>query len=319
MSDEESIESGVPQGSILGPLLFITCTNDIGKEMNGYDIFNYADDMAILVKGINIAEIESKLEQAISKANSYYNRNSLLNNATKTEIMLLSTKQKINQTRGLKVKVNYGGEEKYLYGEEYLKILGIHIDQTLSWNKHISYIKKNATNSIRNIHRANKLVPLKQRRVLYNSLIVPHFTYGDVIWNNCGRMNTNKLQQAQNYAAKSILGVNRYSSSTEALKKLELIPLNQKRDIHTAVFLKKSLEGKAPIKHKEKYQNQQRPSHLRQGRLQLPRHRTKLYETGTFYSSIKIWNSIPRDIQQTSIENFKTKFQKHKLQKFIEP
>ena len=173
-------------------------------------------------------------------------------------------------------------------------------------------------NSIRNIHGANKLLPMKQKRLLYNSLITPHFTYGDIIWSQCGRKNSNKLQQAQNYAAKSILGVNKYSSSTEALKKLELLPLHQKRDIHSAVFVKKALERKAPSKIHEKYNAHQRPSTLRQGRFRTPTHKTSLYETGTFYSSLKIWNSTPEDIQRTPLENFRMQLQKYKLSNFTE-
>ena len=319
ISDEESVESGVPQGSILGPLLFITCTNDIEKEMEGYDIFSYADDMQILVKGTNIKELERKLEVAIKKANSYYNKNSLLNNATKTEIMLLGSKQKLNKLRRLQVKVTEEGKEKYLYGEESLKILGLHIDQSLTWDKHISHIKKKATNSIRNLHRANKLLPMKQKRVLYDSLITPHFTYGDILWNRCGTINSNKLQQSQNYAAKSMLGVSRYSSSKEALKKLELLPLAQKRDIHTAVFVKKAMEGKVPSEIHMKYINQQRPSNLRQGSFQIPRHRTKLYETGTYYTSIKIWNTLPQKIKENNLASFKHMLQKQKLEKYTSP
>ena len=69
-SDQENVESGVPQGSILGPLLFITCTNDLVKELNEYDIFTYADDMQILVKGKNVQELSKKLEEAIKKSKS---------------------------------------------------------------------------------------------------------------------------------------------------------------------------------------------------------------------------------------------------------
>ena len=121
-SDEEIVESGVPQGSIIGPLLFITCTNDIEEHMKDYKIFSYADDMQIMVKGKTIAEVENKLEKAIKTANIYYNRNSLLNNTTKTEIMLLGTKQKLDKTRRLKVQVTEDGREKYLCGEENLKV-----------------------------------------------------------------------------------------------------------------------------------------------------------------------------------------------------
>ena len=316
-SDEEIVESGVPQGSILGPLLFITCTNDIVQEMSEYQTFSYADDMQIVVTGNSIEEVENKLEEATKTANLYYNRNSLMNNSTKTEIMLLSTKQKLNKNRRLKIKVIDGNTEKYIYGEEYLKILGLHIDQTLSWDKQTSQIKKKATNSIRNLHRANKLLPMKQKRILYNSLVTPHFSYGDVIWNKCGRTNTNKLQQAQNYAAKSILGISKYSSSKESLKKLELLPLEDKRNIHTAVFVKKCLEGQAPKALTSRYNSFQRPVRLRQGNLQLPTHRTQQYENGPLYSSLKIWNEVPQNLKQTNLTNFKNEFQKQKLSTFL--
>ena len=316
-SDEEFIESGVPQGSILGPLLFITCTNDIVEELKENKIFSYADDMQILVKGKTIEDLENQLEMAIQTANIYYNKNSLLNNAAKMEIMLLTTKQKLNKTRQLKVKVTDGDTEKYLYGEESLKILGLHIDQTLSWDKQASQVKKKATNSIRNLHTANQLLPMKQKRVLYNSLVAAHFTYADVIWNKCGRINENKLQQAQNYAAKSILGLSKYSSSKQALRKLELLPLQEKRNIHTAVFVKKTLENKGPKELIFKYNNSRRPEALRQGNLQLPTHKTQQYENGPFYASLKTWNSTPQNIKQTDINQFKDKLQKHRLAQFL--
>ena len=74
-SDIENIESGVPQGSILGPLLFITCTNDLYSKLEEYEIFTYADDMQIVIEGGNVNELGSKLEAAIQKANDYYNNN----------------------------------------------------------------------------------------------------------------------------------------------------------------------------------------------------------------------------------------------------
>ena len=318
-SDEETVESGVPQGSILGPLLFITCTDDIEDAMQDYQIFSYADDMQILVKGTSIKEIERKLEEAIKKANDYYNRNSLLNNATKTEIMLLGTTRRLNKAGKLKVKVvNEENETEYIHGKEYLKILGVLVDQTLSWDKHISQIKQKATNTIRNVHRANKLLPMKQKRILYNSLVTPHFSYCDIIWNKCGRANTNKLQQAQNFAAKSILGVSKFSSSNEALKKLEMLPLEEKRNIHTAVHVKKIIEGNAPEAIKLRYSNLKRPAGLRPGNLQLPRHKTKQYEDGPLYSSLKIWNATPQHIRDTELNQFKDNLQKYKLRTYLE-
>ena len=113
-SNIEDIESGVPQGSILGPLLFITCTNDMLEKLDEYEIFTYADDMQIVIKGKNVKELGRKLETAIKKANDYYNSNSLLCNPTKTEVMLIGTKMRLSNAEVLKVEVTNGYETKNL-------------------------------------------------------------------------------------------------------------------------------------------------------------------------------------------------------------
>ena len=320
LSDEEMVESGVPQGSILGPLLFITCTDDLATELDQYETFSYADDTQILVTGKNIKEVQNKLIKAIQTANNYYNKNSLLNNISKTKIMLFQQPNapKSNEGNILEIKPSDIPQlEKSIFGQDHLKILGIYIDKNLNWNKNTSYIKQKATNSIRNLHQANKILPMKQKRILYNSLVVPHFTYGDVIWNCCSKENARKIQQAQNFAVKSMLGLSKRSSSTDALKQLELLPLEEKRNIHAAVHVKKVLDGIGPKETIEKYNNLKRPEDLRPGILQYPKHKTSQYEKGPLYTSIKVWNSIPNHFKNLKVNQFKDNIQKYKLQNFL--
>ena len=317
LSDEEEVESGVPQGSILGPLLFITCTDDLATELNQYESYSYADDTQILVTGKTLEEIQRKLIDAIQTANTYYNKNSLLNNIRKTKIMLFQPQGSKNDKILEITPKDIPQLEKPIYAQDHLKILGIYVDKNLTWNKQISYVKKKATNAIRNLHRANQILPLQQKRILYNSLVVPHFTYADIIWNCCGKKNCKRIQQSQNFAAKSILGLSKRSSSTEALKRLELLPLEEKRNIHAAVYVKKALEGIGPPQTVNKYNQQKSRTDLRPGILQIPKHRTAQYEKSPFYSSIKVWNSIPNSIKDLKTETFKNNLQKQKVENFI--
>ena len=321
ISNQETVESGVPQGSILGPLLFIITTNDISQALEEYEVSIYADDMQILVHGSNINEMQVKLEAAIKKANNYYNENSLLCNPTKTEIILFGTEHQIAKQNKLQITVRNETETKVLTGDKHIKILGVYLDQHLNWNKHISFVKQKATNSIRMLHRINHCLPRKQQRILYNSLVVPHFSYADIIWTNCGRKNIQKLQLAQNFAAKSMLGKSKRSSASSALKTLELIPLEQKRQIHLAVHVKKTLVGNTTENIQKMYLNQLSRDNSRsaiRGDLTYPKHRSKQYSDGTFYTSLKIWNSIPLHLRDNNLNNFKTELQKHYTKQYLE-
>ena len=319
-SNIEDIESGVPQGSILGPLLFITCTNDMLEKLEEYEIFTYADDMQIVIKGKNVKELGRKLEIAIIKANDYYNSNSLLCNPTKTEVMLIGTKMRLSNAEVLRVEVTNGDETKILIGEKSLKLLGVHIDQNLDWNRQITHVKQKAVNSIRNLNRINQLIPMKQRRILYTSLVTPHFSYADIIWNNCGSSNCNKIQQAQNYAAKSMLGLCKSTSSTQALKKLEMIPLADKRKINLAIHVKKALEQKSPENIQNLYLKQQSLQNNRATEkriLNFPKHNLQQYQEGTFYTSIKAWNAVPTHLKNTTLTTFKKNLQTYTTKQYF--
>ena len=96
-SIEHTVTSGVPQGSILGPILFICFTNDMANTFTNCKIISYADDTQLIVTGNHKQQVKSKLEELIKQAQKWYNENSLMNNASKTEIIIIGKKtQKIN-------------------------------------------------------------------------------------------------------------------------------------------------------------------------------------------------------------------------------
>ena len=107
----------------------------------------------------------------------------------------------------------------------------------MNWNRQINEVNKKARNATINLQRINQLLPFKSRMILYNSLVASHFSYADTVWAGCSTKNQNKLQRTQNMAVKSMLGLKRDASSETALKKANLLPLNQKRKIHEAVYI----------------------------------------------------------------------------------
>ena len=204
ISKEESVESGVPQGSILGPLLFLCFTNDLPEYLEKYcTVFSYADDTQLLVEANNSNELQHKIESVVEAAQNWYNSNFMKNNTTKTEIIVFNpTKEPCD----IFLKTEENGKEKIIKPKRKIKILGVFIDNELSWVDHVNYVKKRTFNVTRQLHRVNFFLPLKNRVMLYNTLLAPLFNYADIIWGGCTKKAAKSLQLVQNFAVRSITG-----------------------------------------------------------------------------------------------------------------
>ena len=316
-SEEEPVTSGVPQGSIIGPLLFLAFTNDLPEAFLGKcKIVAYADDTQLLVEATNLKQLLKKIEDLIQTAQKWYSKNSMKNNIGKTEVLIINNKKA--NLKNINIKVNDDGEVIEIKPKSHIKILGVLIDDKLNWTKQVNSVKRNALNSIRNLHRINHLLPTKLKVNLYNSLVSPYFDYADVVWGGCSKENSRKLQLAQNFAVKSITGNKKFDSATNSFEKLKFLKLHQRRTIHETVFTHKSILNLNPTNINSDYLQQRPTSNTRNsemGKLNLPRHQTARYENSPLYRTIKSWNSCPNDIPTENIKIHKTSFQKYLLNK----
>lgn len=103
-------------------------------------------------------------------------------------------------------------------------------------------MKSRTSNSIWNIARSKNILALPSRIILTYALVVPHYNYGDVVYDGCTLDTNLNLERSQNYTAKALLGHSKFSSTTNALHKLNWIPLQQQRKIHQGVFIHKALK-----------------------------------------------------------------------------
>ena len=313
-SSEETVMSGVPQGSILGPLLFLCFTNDLPNCFTeNQKLLSYADDTQILVDANSIQELKMKIENVINIAQSWYEKNSMKNNSGKTEILILN----IGRWKKEKIKIKVIQDKKpvTIKPQQHIKVLGVHIDSKLNWDMQVNHVKKKSLNITRNIHRINHTLPIKQRIQLYHTLIEPHFSYADIIWGGCGKLNAQKLQTVQNFAAKSITGHRKRDAATPSLHKLKFLKLEQRRRVHETVFTHKSLVDKNPENINTLYLNQLSLGNTRQaynGKLNPPKHRTAKYQQGPLYRTLTSWNKCP--IRETGdVNKHKQLLQKHLL------
>ncbi len=136
-SEPGSLSCGVPQGSILGPLLFITYINSLPEALDGFNTFLYADDTAILTTGDSPEAIATNLNEALSKASDWMTMNKLSLNVSKTKCMFMGTAQRLYNADFPEISCN--GE--IVDRVESFKYLGIFLDNQLRFNIHADYVK----------------------------------------------------------------------------------------------------------------------------------------------------------------------------------
>ena len=146
LSDEQEVLSGVPQGSILGPVLFIIFTNSLAEDLSNYHITSYADDTQIIISADSPQEMKEKIEEVTKISQEWYTSHSLLNNLSKTEIMIVTSKKNQMKYKELEYTIEEDGQTKKIKGTKNMKILGVWIDEDMNWNKQISTMKGKSFN-----------------------------------------------------------------------------------------------------------------------------------------------------------------------------
>ena len=138
------------------------------------------------------------------------------------------------------------GNKKQTQNRETIKIMGVIIDERLTWKHHIKQTKSKASRAIRNLARTSSILPLKSKKTLYDALVTPHLSYCDIVWDGTSKKWADNLQKTGNFAARSLLGLKKRESASSALSKLNMMTLDKKTKVHLGVMTHKLIQGKGP-------------------------------------------------------------------------
>ena len=174
-SQTRTTSSGVPQGSVLGPLLFTIYINDLPASVKTGKVYMFADDATIFVSGSSLESVEAQLNDAIKEVAVWTKHNRLVLNVKKTKVMLLSTRQRLGTVENKKLSVKMNGVE--LERVTQYKCLGVIIDESLSFKYHIESIVKTMQQKLGMVRRIKHLFTQDQLSKLYWGFILPHARY----------------------------------------------------------------------------------------------------------------------------------------------
>ena len=191
-----NLEYGVPQGSILGPLIFIIFINDLPNIFPGAHFILYADDANIIVTGKTHKEIEEVINQVILKLTTWVKLNSLKLNTTKTKYMIISN----NNNHDFDITIN--GSKISRVSQE--KFLGVLIDDKLTFNAHRQAIAKKIANNCGVLFMARHVLSKKSLNSLYYSFIQSHMIYCSSVWGLGSKSSLSGLFVSQKRAVRTM-------------------------------------------------------------------------------------------------------------------
>ena len=309
-SDTQSINYGVPQGSILRPLLFLLYINDLENSVNNTPRL-FADDTCIIAMSSSILELEQHLNLELNNIASWISANKLTLNPAKFFALIVSPKSKNNS-----ITMNLSYQQCKIEVVDCVKYLGIHLDNKLQFKQHIEMLETKLSRLLGVLYKTKSFLPNHILKKLYYAFIHSHWTFGLLVWSATSKSNLSKLQRIQNKAIRLLAGAAWRDHASPLCAQLNILSLDKLVLLVLASFMHKYHLQKLPkifdnifTLVSSIYSRSTRNSSKYQQYF-IPQFATNLLQRHIKFRGSKIWNIMPDKLKQQNHKQFKHKYKK---------
>ena len=198
------LSHGVPQGSLVGPILFSIFTNDLPSFLPHGRLVSYADDTQLLDSAHpdDLSSLKSRLEETLLTVKSYFTSNSLKMNPSKTTLILVGTPHNLKRTSSFRINI----ADHVLTPSSSVKMLGVTINQSLSWEEHISSVVKKCNSILVCLYKIRHHLTPEARKLLIQAHVFPHILYCLSVWGGAAACHLARIQKLINFGARTVTG-----------------------------------------------------------------------------------------------------------------
>ena len=305
---QKRISCGVPQGSILGPLLFLLYINDLHSTSTLLNFILFADDSNLFYSHKDIKTLFKIVNEELIKVDEWFKSNKLSLNIKKTKYTLFFKPTKADD---IPFKLpNFLINDTPIERQTSMKFLGVLLDENLSWRSHIQTIENKISKNIAMLYKVKALLNLKSLKSLYFCFVHSYLTYCNIAWASTNHTKLKKLYNKQKHACRVIFGADRSTPSEPLLRELRVLNI-YKLNIHQVLlFMFKTKHGLSPktfdnhffeIRHKY-------GTRFSENNFVVPKFKLKLSTYSIRYRGPYLWNNFLSDDikRKNTLEKFKS-------------
>ena len=287
------ITCGVPQGSVLGPLLFILYINDLVNACSTGRIRIFADDTAVYFVCSNIHELIQLVTEIMEHLDIWFSANLLTLNTDKSYFCIFRTTQ--NHINNLPDEIIFN--DKSIKRASSIKYLGITLDEFLNWNEHVTNIIKSLNSLFSVFYNIRRYLTIEHIKMIYYTMIYSRIKYGICAYGFAKKENMDKVQILQNKLLKVLLEKKWRTPTNELHNKLDILLVNDLFTQEVSTFVHNYLHGNLPDVFGDYYQtmNHQHDTRGNQNSLVPPLCRTELGKKTVKVLGCKVWNDLSQD------------------------